>query len=71
MGSSLMKIDVISADIPSSNVEFEISKFVILSENSLLTSTLSFKREDDTLSNGHDTLVFRLNIPFSDFVQIT
>ena len=65
-----MKIGVIIADfIPSSNVEFEIPKFespkfIIFGKNSLLTSILSFKREEDILPNRHDTLVFRFNTSF-------
>ena len=36
----------------------------MLRKYSLLISTLSFKMEDDTLPDGHDTLVLRFNTSF-------
>ena len=50
--------------IPSSNVEFEIPKFMIFSNKSLLISIFSFKWEEYTLPYGHDTIGFRFDTSF-------
>ena len=62
MDPSFLKVGVILVNfIPSSNVEFVIPNFIVLSRKLLYTSILFFKRKDDILLDGHDTLVLRFN----------
>ena len=69
MDSSVLKIGVISTNfISSSNVELVIATFAIVNKNSLHISILSFKREEEMLPDGHDTLVLLLKFRFA-FLQ--